>query len=343
MRHTGELEAILATSGHQVSFDQRPGVGRDLLALVFTDEVLGEERLLLIDVGVRSKTQAHKVGEGWPLRVAELHIASREELQRRLQGVRNLDTLAEKTVACFGLGAVGSPLVLSLGREGVGSFELCDPDSLRPGNIVRHALDLTSVGQGKAIALETALGKISPGVQTVPGFQNLADPAVIATHVADADLVIAAIGDEMLEELICEVVLDREEPPPLILVRTLHAGAAFRVAVLRPGVDACFACLREYKEEGDPDWIEVPNTDLPDVFDVGCATAARPGAGLTSQQAAGFAAARALEVFEGRDRESNHWVSVVQPIAGADPRLNEPLALHETSFKPRSGCQSCGA
>ncbi|MEZ5076719.1 MAG: ThiF family adenylyltransferase [Solirubrobacterales bacterium] len=341
LRHTGELQRELAESGHQVSFQERPGVGRHLVGLVFEDVVLGEERAILLDIGVAKKTQQHKIGEGWPVRLAELHLISRAELQRRLQGVRDLDALAAKKVTLFGVGAIGSSLALALGREGVGGFELCDPDLLRPGNVVRHALDLTSVGQDKAIALETALGRVNPDVNTAAQLQNLGDPDVIATCTADASLVIAAIGDEPLERLLCEVVLDHADPPPVILVRSLHAGAAFRVALIRPGRDACFECLREYKSKGDPKWIEVPEDELPDVYDAGCATAARPGAGLTSQTAAAFAAARALEVLECRDREANHWLSVEQPIPGSDPRLHQPLALHEATYKPRSGCASC--
>jgi ThiF family len=257
--------------------------------------------------------------------------------------VRDLEALAAKKVTIFGLGAVGSPLALSLAREGVGSFELCDPDLLRPGNVVRHALDLTGVGLDKAVAMEAALGRVNPGVGTGAQLNNLGDPEVMATCIADAHLVIAAVGDEVLEQLLCEVVFDLEDPPPVILVRTLHAGAAFRVILMRPGVDACFECVREYKSERDPGWIEVPEDGLPDIFDSGCATAARPGAGLTCQQAAVFAAARALEVLEGRDREANHWLSVERPISDGDSRLDEPLTLHKVSFKPRSGCSSCAA
>ena len=60
--------------------------------------------------------------------------------------------LEDMRVVCFGLGAIGSPMALALAREGVGKFTLCDPDTLRPGNIIRHALDLLSVGQFKAEA-----------------------------------------------------------------------------------------------------------------------------------------------------------------------------------------------
>lgn len=344
MRHTGELERLLGESGHRgVRFIQRPKEGRHLIGLVFTDEVLDQERLFLIDIGVRTKKQQTEVGKGWPIRAPEFHVVSRDELLRRLEGVRALDDLREKSVACFGLGAIGSTLALSLAREGVGSFVLCDPDTVRPGNVVRHALDLTAVGQVKPLAMETALSRVIPGVETDPQFQNLSDPNVIATCLRDVDLVVAAIGDDLREELLCEVAFDRDEPPTMLIARSLHAGAAFRVGLIRPGVDACVACLAEYKEEEHPGWIDVPSDDLPDVYDTGCATASRPGAGLTSQQAASFAAARALECLEGREISANHWLWVEQPIAADDERLQQGLSLYQATLSPRPGCAVCGA
>jgi hypothetical protein len=343
MRHTGELECLLAHSGHHgVKFTQRPKEARHLIGLVFTDEVLDLQRLFLIDIGVRNKKQRAVIGKGWPIRAPEFHVVSREELQRRLQGVRALDDLRHKSVACFGLGAIGSTFAISLVREGIGSFVLCDPDTIRPGNVARHALDLTAVGQIKALAIEAALSRVSPGVATDPQYQNLSDPSVIATYIRDVDLVAAAIGDDLREELLCEVAFDRDEPPAMLLMRTLHAGAAFRIALIRPGVDACVACLAEYKEEGHPEWIDVPSDDLPDIYDTGCATASRPGAGLTSQQAATFAAARALDFLEGRQVSANHWLWVEPAIAADDERLQQGLTLHHTVFAPRPGCPVCG-
>ncbi len=344
MRHTSELELLLAESGHQgVKFTKRPKEDRRLIGLVFTDEVLDQERFFLIDIGVRTKKQQAEVGKGWPIRAPEFHVVSREELLRRLEGVRALDDLRQKSVACFGLGAIGSTLALSLVREGVGSFVLCDPDTIRPGNVVRHALDLTAVGQIKSFAAEVALWRVSPGVETDPQYQNLSDPNVIATYLRNVEFVVAAIGDDLREELLCEVAFDRDDPPVMLLVRTLHAGAAFRVALIRPGVDACVACLAEYKEEGHPEWIDVPSDELPDVYDTGCATASRPGAGLTSQQAASFAAARVIECLEGREASANHWLWVEQPIEADDERLQQGLTLHPATFSPRPGCAVCGA
>jgi hypothetical protein len=339
--NSAELQRLLKHHGHQVDLTKRPR-DKELIALVFADAALEEERLLLLDVGVRSKKATPAVSKGWMVRAPQLYIVSHEDLFRRLEGVRNVERLGGKHVVCFGLGAIGSPLALALAREAVGSFVLCDPDTLRPGNITRHALDLLSVGQFKAEALEAALCRINPSVNTTPDTDNLSQPNVISAKLNGADLVVAAIGNDLKEELISEVIVNSDERPPMLLVRTLHAGSAFRVALMRPRVDACLTCLAHYRAEQHSDWIKVPADGLPDVFDAGCAAPARPGAGLTSQQAALFTAARALDVLEGRELTANHWLWVERPITGADTRLETGLSLHVATFAPRPDCPVCG-
>jgi molybdopterin/thiamine biosynthesis adenylyltransferase len=342
VQSTAELAQLLAGHEHHVDLSKRPQPTRHLVGLVFPEATLGEERFLVLDLGVRSKKVQPQVGKGWPLRSPRTYLVSQEELFRRLQGVRDTAQLRDKRIVCFGLGAIGSPLALALAREGVGDFMLCDPDTLRPGNIIRHALDLSSVGQYKAEAVESALARINPVVATDSETESLTNPDMIAARLRNADLAVLAIGDDPLEEFIAEVLATSEHPAPLVLVRTLHAGSAFRIALVRPGLDACLRCLVDYQTEQHPDWISVPRSELADVYDAGCAAPARPGAGLTGQQAASFAAARALEVLEGRAGESNHWLWVERPIPDADARLQTPMRLHQAQFKPRHGCPVCG-
>lgn len=342
VHNTVELQKLLSRHGHQVDLRKRPRIDRHLIGLVFLDAALEEERFLIFDLGVKSKKTQAEVGKGWGARAPGTYIVSHKELFRRLEGVRDLARLDEMHVVCFGLGAIGSPTMLALAREGIGKFTLCDPDTLRPGNVVRHALDLLDVGQFKAEALEAALARVNPWIDAGVETEHLTHPDVIAAKLAGANLVLLAIGDDLREELIGEIVATSQTSPPLILVRTVHAGAAYRVALVRPGIDACLRCLVDYQQERNPDWIHVPASELDDVFDEGCASPARPGAGLTSQQAALFAAARALETLEDRAGETNHWLWVERPISNGDPRLQKPMTLHQARFQPRDGCSICG-
>jgi hypothetical protein len=342
VHNTIELQQLLASHGHHADLRKRPQETRDLIGLIFPDSAMRQERFLMLDLGVASKKVRPEVGKGWQVRAPQAYIVSHKEMFRRLEGIRDMAQLEDRRVVCFGLGAIGSPLTIALAREGVGDFMLCDPDTVRPGNVIRHALDLMSVGQFKAEAVESALSRINPSVRTASETFNLNDPDMIAARLRDSDLALLAIGDDLREELIGEIITTAEDPQPIILARTLHAGHAFRVALIRPRIDACLHCLVEYQAEQHPDWIYVPPDDLPEVYDAGCATPSRVGSGLTCQQAALFAAARALDVLENRVGELNHWLWVERPIPNGDLRLSNPTTLHHARFGPRADCPVCG-
>jgi molybdopterin/thiamine biosynthesis adenylyltransferase len=335
-----ELRDILAASGHTgVVFPraQRPR----LVALRFEDQVLGRARWLFVDTGVENPRRPplpaqHKVlGVGF-------HRVSRQELFRRLEGVTDTDTLDQREVAAFGLGAVGSHAALALAREGVGELTLCDPDILRPGNVVRHALDLSYVGQPKATAMQTAVHRVNPFVETSVKLTELRKPAVLDELISTAHLVISAIGDDTIEEQLNEVVVASLSKPTVLYARTLHAGDAIRIALFRPGRDACFTCLMLHREDGHEDWVTVPASDLPPVYDDGCAAPADVGAGLTSQHAGLLVATRAVEVLTTGGGDANHWLWLERPVDGITARrMPEPGVLRADRFEPHPDCPVC--
>ncbi|HEY6891352.1 MAG TPA: hypothetical protein VI300_26335, partial [Solirubrobacter sp.] len=187
------------------------------------------------------------------------------------------------------------------------------------------------------------LARINPWVRTRTETENLADPNVLANLVSSADVVISAIGDDLQETLLGEAIYASTTRPSMILVRTLHGGAAFRVVLIRPGVDACIECLASYRQASSAQWISVPPRGLKDLYDTGCAAPARPGTGLSSLDAAIFAAARAIDLLEDDAGDINHWLWVERAIASADPRLTDPHILHTATFRPLPGCRTCGA
>lgn len=346
MRHTGELEQLLRGAGHQFSAGRKP-TEHGLVGLVFTDAVLGDERLLLLDYSAKGG-KAHPAARGWPLRAPWTYVVSHEELFRRLEGLRDATALTGCVVVILGAGAIGGPLALDLTREGVGALVVCDPDRMRPGNVMRHPLDLFAVGQYKAEGLELAIGRVNPYADTWTETQNLADPGVLANLMrADnpahrADLVISAIGDDAMEGLVSEVAV-RTASAPVLFGRTLHDGDLVRVMLLRPGRgDACLECLRRHADDGHPDFIDSPDSELPPVFDAGCATAAQPGSGLASRQAAILVAKRALSVLLKTNGDINHWLWVDKAVPGApDARLHEAETMYAARLPRHPDCPFC--
>lgn len=345
MRHTGELSTALARNGHSFNAGRAP-TEHGLVGLVFADAVLQEERLLLLDYA--SGRRSRPAPQGWPIRAPAAYVISHEELYRRLEGVRDPEALKESIVVVLGAGAIGSSLTLDLVREGVGGLVVCDPDELRPGNVMRHALDLFAVGQRKAEAVETATGRIDPFAETWTETDGLGDPDVLANlmradhPVHPANLVISAIGDDVIETLVSEVAV-REVSAPVLFVRTLHDGDLVRIMLLRPGGDdPCLECLRLHAERGTPDFIDVPHSELEPVFDNGCATSAQPGAGLASRQAAVLGAKKALAVLLGAADDNNHWVWVDRAIPEAeDSRLHTAETMYSMRLPRHDDCSVC--
>lgn len=345
IRHTSELSELLARSGHQWSASRTP-TEDGFVGLVFEDRVLEEERLLVLDYSAEKKAKPE--AQGWPLRAPWVYLVSRNELFRRLEGVHSVETLQERTVLMLGLGAIGSSLALDLAREGVGGFVLCDPDRLRPGNVMRHALDLFSVGQSKAAGTELAIGRVNPDAETWTETDNLEDPGVLENLMREdaplrgAHLVVSAIGDNAIEGLVSEVAV-RSRSAPVLFVRTLHDGDATRLFLLRPGTDdACLECLRLHHRDEHPDLIFVPDSELRPVHDAGCGTSAQPGAGLASRQAALFGAKRALSLLLGEETEDNHWLWVARAIPAAeDARLHVPERMRAARLTRHRKCPQC--
>ena len=333
------LLAVLARNGHE----RRPDARRtpQYVGLVFPDLHLGSEHLWLLRVAPKDSKARRPVPQGWSITSMPVHLVSHEETFKRLEGVRDVKELDAKKVTIFGCGAIGSHLAKALCREGVGAFRLGDPDVLKPGNVVRHALDLTAVGRGKAGALAEALHRISPHCEAETVFERLSEPASLQQHFQDSDVVVAAIGDDVQEAMLSEIAVTAESTP-LVLVRTLHAGSAYRVCLIRPGRDACMTCLGLHDEDDHTGWIAVPADDLLPIYDNGCASRSRPGAGIASEEAALRAAEVVLELLEGEDSEANNWLTVRKPITGGDPRLRG-RGTYESVLTPHDECRWCAA
>ena len=83
-----------------------------------------------------------------------------------LLGEDAVRTLAEKHVAVFGLGGVGSFAAEALVRAGIGAITLVDSDTVSVSNLNRQLLALRStIGQKKTDVLRTRLLDINPSLR----------------------------------------------------------------------------------------------------------------------------------------------------------------------------------
>lgn len=75
------------------------------------------------------------------------------------------EIVTKETIAVVGAGAIGSTVSEQLVRAGTYHQIIIDGETLEAGNLVRHTLNMKSLGKNKAIALAERLNLISPHAQ----------------------------------------------------------------------------------------------------------------------------------------------------------------------------------
>ena len=79
--------------------------------------------------------------------------------------------ITRRSVLLLGAGALGAAIAELLVRGGVHKLAIVDGDMFAAGNLVRHTLDMSDIGHGKATALAQHLNRISPHAD-VEGFDS---------------------------------------------------------------------------------------------------------------------------------------------------------------------------
>jgi proteasome lid subunit RPN8/RPN11 len=85
-----------------------------------------------------------------------------QSLSRRIS---DTGTVMHSMNIVYGVGALGSKIIMHFARLGLTNFFIVDPDELSPHNLTRHALLADSVGSNKAKAIVNAIKKIYPTEQ----------------------------------------------------------------------------------------------------------------------------------------------------------------------------------
>jgi molybdopterin/thiamine biosynthesis adenylyltransferase len=192
-----------------------------------------------------------------PYRTVDL---SREPVRRLPDGYA---VLAEKSVGIVGCGSLGSKIAGSLARSGVGAFTLVDDDILKPGNLVRHELDVGGLGAHKADGLEAHLKAIQHGVRVsvrrvlLGGQEASGTTASVLDELSGCDLLIDASGDSQAFNFTASVA--RKALRPMLWAEVYAGGIGGFVARLRPDAEPPpHAARQQYmawcREQGVP-WL----------------------------------------------------------------------------------------
>lgn len=232
-----------------------------------------------------------------------------------------LATLKQKRVLVVGTGAVGAPVVIELARNGCGTLQLIEHDTVEPGNTVRWPLGASAWGHGKLNALETFLAREYPATtvrihthfigHAAPSIDDTGDDEVLDTIIPNVDLVIDASASHGVTTLLADRCKAAKVPLiSLFATPTLEGGAIVR----HVGDGGCPNCL-EYAwhnneiipplGRGSEDGLTQPP---------GCAERTFIGAGYDLQELSLQAVRLAVETLSAEDAPQ----SVVQTLGLID-------------------------
>jgi len=279
--------------------------------------------------------------------VFKVHRLKRSILTQRNTKVVN-DLVQSKTVALLGLGAIGSRVAEMLAQAGVAHFRLCDNDFLRTGNAARHIAGVNDFGAPKVNVVATRLLNINPYIEfhTEDILQESAVSSLdkLAKFIEASDLTICTTADENVESVVNQIALVKGKP--VLYGRSLRKGSMGRVFLVRPGYDACKACLAHYAADGrrgnstPPDWIDIPEED-DEVLYHECARPVLAGSAVDLSFTASLVARVALSLLEGGVMNHNHWVWSQSASLGVDPRLDREMATVSASIARYDQCPVC--
>jgi len=154
--------------------------------------------------------------------------------------------LASSSALVIGVGGLGSPAALALGRAGVGTIGLIDPDLVETANLHRQPLYAEhDVGTPKVDAAAARLRAECPGLQ-VNGRAARFD-AGSAALLDGFDVVVDGTDSVAAKFAINDAAVQRRLP----LVHAGAVGTRAQVLTVLPGTTACVRCLFEDPPEAE--------------------------------------------------------------------------------------------
>jgi molybdopterin/thiamine biosynthesis adenylyltransferase len=200
------------------------------------------EVLLLIGAGPTPSVEAYRYQAQQPRPLPSMVIRPHADYLARLQGLFEVERLADRCVAVIGLGSGGSLVATQLARCGVGAMRLVDFDRLETHNIARHVCGLRDIGRHKTRAVRDLLIDSSPIIR-VETFEAdvLAQPDVLERVVAGCDLVVAATDSDRSKLAINRVCWSYEVPAIYGAAYNRAFGGDVFYAI--PPDGACYDCF----------------------------------------------------------------------------------------------------
>ncbi len=208
-------------------------------------------------------------------------------------------------VLVLGAGSLGSPVIDSLARAGVGQIDIVDSQLFEPANVSRHLLGMSSIRQSKAAAIASRLNKDIPAI-TVRGHRAEAqqwmtenctpgkfDLVLDLTAESSVRMYLSVTRTELFEDTV--VIHAWVEP----FCSAVHVVASTLIDPW-PATDPVLECVNVADFTAASVKVNLP----------ACSEGFHPYGSADIVQAAGFAAERIIDILDVGLAESTVWSSI---------------------------------
>ncbi|MGW6695089.1 ThiF family adenylyltransferase [Rhodococcus sp. NPDC054953] len=221
---------------------------------------------------------------GWTLKAHRASSMGDDALTTRSHPQRAV--LAQRRVTIVGVGAVGSVLSDLLHRSGVGELRLIDPDTVLPGNVVRHLVGKEHVGKAKVDAVKETLQATRPSAAT----SITAESASVSSLEQACELL-------KTSDLVVDASADSTASPMIAAVARAGAGHAIGVAVLADG----YAIRVDHWPEPPTGFLPPPVLPpaSPGIYESGCSSPVSTTPPAAVWEAAALGARHAIDALLG--------------------------------------------
>lgn len=157
------------------------------------------------------------------------------------------EKLKKSSVVVAGVGGLGSNIVVSLARMGVGRIRFADFDIVEPSNINRQYYFIDQIGTKKVFALHDTLMRINPYIKYEP-FDNYLDINNMYSMFEDFDIIIEAFDKAEEKSKITGFVLTHFKDKPFIAASGV-AGYGDTQEIMIKKIKEHFYIVGDFKTE----------------------------------------------------------------------------------------------
>jgi integrative and conjugative element protein (TIGR02256 family) len=248
------------------------------------------------------------------------------------------ECLSKSSVDIVGCGALGSEIADCLGKAGI-NLGLIDKEEFRAHNSVRHLVGTEKTGALKSFAVAARLLKSNPFIHINPLPIDILGIGNDLVRFLGGDFGISSIADDNTEGFLNEICVVNNKS--MFYARALRGGKAARIFRVIPTVDACFHCLKLYREESNPDFLDIPeDTDFPTITNE-CNNPIRPASAADLKLIAAICSRLSIDHIQDRASNHNHWTWSTEQLDGSGAYESTPFQLKAKFLPPHSDCYYC--